>query len=104
MKRGSYTRDSLSERYKGWHIKGRQILEFKSSLGQNLSAHMVEGMISKTGSHPTSLLSVLTKSGRSLNSFVMLRKMCLLSFPMSQGVKLKRNAHWWDSQEGVLGG
>jgi hypothetical protein len=34
-------------------------------------------------------LSGITKAGRSLNSFTMLRKMCLWIFLRSQGVKVK---------------
>ena len=44
----------------------------------------------RAGSHPASLLSVLTKAGRSLNSFAILRKICLLSFPRVQGAKVKK--------------
>ena len=44
----------------------------------------------RAGSHPASLLSLLTKAGRSLNSFAILRKICLLSFPRVQGAKVKK--------------
>jgi hypothetical protein len=40
-----------------------------------------------SGQDPThpNLLSVLTKAGRFLNSFAMLKKICLLSFSKNQG-------------------
>jgi hypothetical protein len=80
----------LSERY-----KGRPIPEFKVSLGQGeFKPRHYRSSDLRAGSHLASLFSVLTKANRSLNSFTMLSKMCLLSFPSSQGVKVKGNAEW----------
>ena len=76
------TNESLSERY-----KGRQIPEFKVSLGQSKLKPRCADL--RDGSHPASLLSVLTKADRSLNSFAMLRQMRLL-FPRGQGAKVKK--------------
>ena len=45
---------------------------------------------------------MLIKADRSLNPFAMLRKMCLLFFPLVvKGLRLKKkiNADWWDNQK-----
>ena len=67
---------SLSERY-----KGRQIPEFKVSLKWGNVWPLRDGSSDlRARSNPASLLSVLTKAGRTPNSFAMLRKCaCCLS-------------------------
>ena len=70
---------------------GRQILEFKNSLGLKEFRPRHGGNSDlRTEFHPASLLPVLTKAARSLNSFAMLIKMCLLPFAKSQGAKVKK--------------
>jgi hypothetical protein len=85
---GSCTGESVCEKdTKAGRYKGRQIPEFKVSLGQSevRPRHGRNGDL-RVRYHPYSLLSVLTKAGRSLNSFAMLRKekekprMCSLFF------------------------
>jgi len=76
---------SLSGRY-----KNRQISQFNVSLRQIKFRLWHGGMGDlRAWSHPDRLLFVLTKAGRSLSLFTMLRKMCLLSFPRNQGAKVK---------------
>jgi hypothetical protein len=71
----------LSERY-----KGKQIPEFKISQGQTeFSSRHVENDDLRVGSHPPSLLLVLTMADRSLNSFAMLKN--ILSVSGNQGAK-----------------
>jgi hypothetical protein len=61
--------------------KASRFLSSRSALGQSKFQFRHGGSSDlRAGSHPASLLSVLTKAGRSLNSFAVLRKMCLLSF------------------------
>ena len=50
----------------------RQISEFKFSLGQNYMSRCNENGDLRARSHPTNLLFVLTKTGRSLSSFATL--------------------------------
>ena len=80
------------------------IPEFKVSLGQGEFRPWHDSGDLRAGFHLDSLLSVLTKASRSLNSFTILRIISLLSFPKTQEVKVKRNAEWWDNQEGSWSG
>ena len=60
---------------KAGKYKGRQILEFKVSLGQSEVRPRHGGNSDlRARSHPASLFFLFTKTGRSLNSFAMLKE------------------------------
>jgi hypothetical protein len=72
-------------------IKTGQLLTSRSAWEKGiLGPDMVGMVISEMDPTQLNLLFVLTKAYRSLNSFTMIRKMCLLSFPMSKGAKIKK--------------
>lgn len=89
----------LSERYKVRRYKGRQILEFKVSLGQIKirSSHCQNGNL-RMGSHPAKFIVCDYKAKQILNSFTMFKKCaCCLSLRI-RGLG-SWNADSWDNQK-----